>query len=481
MRGRFTRGGSRQGEGTGRTKRRQAFLAELRRAAAGGPVTPRAAAPATPAARAIVPATAVPAREVAPRPSPRAPAPAAPPAATRPQIFRAEAMRHRLSAEEGRGVIRIAPPWAWAIVCCVVAALAAALVASIVGQVEVTTRGRGILRPTAGVRALTSQAGGTVAKVEARSGQVVRAGAVLLRIDAPDVQAQVLEADRQLEALRTQFSGVAAQQDQHYAEQIESLRARARRTEEQITSLRGTVKFQERRVAADAQLVAKGLLSELAAGDGRESLAQAQRQLSGAEQSLDQTRQELASLEGRRQDDLWQRQQAISAAQNRRDSLALQERQSVVTAPEDGTVDALSARVGEVVRAGQTVGKLIPAGSPLQVVAFLAERDRGFVKPGDEVRLELDQLPHAEYGTLRARIARIGDDLASPAEIREALGDEQKLEAPSYRVELEITDATPAEAAHVTLRTGGLMDVRYTLRRQRLITLVFTPLARFFR
>ena len=473
MRMRLTHGGMRRNDGAARTKKREAFLAELRRAAGHAQVPPH-----TPASRAIVPATAVPAREVAPRPAPRAPAPAAQP---RPQLFRAEAVRHRLSSEEGRGVVRVAPPWAWAIVCCVVTGLGAALAASIVGQVEVTTRGRGILRPTAGVRALTSQTAGTVARVEARSGEAVRAGAVLLRIDAPDVQAQILEADRQLAALRTQFSGVAAQQDQHYAEQIESLRARGRRSEEQMASLRGSVRHQERRVAADAQLVEKGLVSELAAGDGRESLAQAQRQLSATEQGLDQTRQELASLESRRQDDLWQRQQAIAAAQNRRDSLALIQQQSVVTAPDDGTVEALSVRVGEVVRPGQTIGKLIPVGSPLHVIAFLAERDRAFAKPGDEVRLELDQLPHAEYGTLRARIARIGDDLASQSEIHDALGEEQKLEAPSYRVELEITDGSAADAAHVKLRTGALMDVRYTLRRQRLITLVFTPLRRFFR
>jgi multidrug resistance efflux pump len=186
-------------------------------------------------------------------------------------------------------------------------------------------------------------------------------------------------------------------------------------------------------------------------------------------------------MESRRQDELWQRQQAIAAAQNRRDSLALLQRQSVLVAPEDGTVEALSVRVGEVVHAGQAIGKLIPAASPLHVVGFLAERDRAFVKPGDEVRLELDQLPHAEYGTLRGRISRIGDDLAAPSEIRDALGEQQKLDGASYRVEVQITDASVAEAAQVKLRTGGLMDVRYTLRRQRLIALVFNPLRRFFR
>ena len=95
--------------------------------------------------------------------------------------------------------------------------------------------------------------------------------------------------------------------------------------------------------------------------------------------------------------------------------------------------------------------------------------------------MQLDQLPHAQYGTLRARIVRIADDLASPAELRDALGEDQKLAAPSYRVELEITDARAADAAHVKLRTGALMNVRFTLRRERLVTLVLSPLKRWFR
>jgi multidrug resistance efflux pump len=248
---------------------------------------------------------------------------------------------------------------------------------------------------------------------------------------------------------------------------------------EQIDSLRASASHQQRRLDADQQLLAKGLVSDIAVGETRDALAQAQRQLNAAEQSLDQTRQELASLEARRQDELWQRQQLVSAAQTKRDSLAVALQESVLRAPEDGVVEALTVRVGEVVQAGQPVGKIVPVQSPLVVVSLLAERDRAFAKPGDEVQLELDQLPHAEYGTLRAKVVRIAGDLASPQEIREAFGEEGKPGAPSYRVELEITDASAAEAAKVQLRTGTLMDVRYTLRRQRLITLVFSPLRRW--
>jgi membrane fusion protein len=244
--------------------------------------------------------------------------------------------------------------------------------------------------------------------------------------------------------------------------------------------LRSSAEHYERRVQADLGLLKRGLVSEMAVSETRDSLAQAQRQLSAAEQTLDQTRQELASLESRREDELWNRQERLAAAQNKRDALAVVLRQAVIEAPQDGTVEALLVKEGEVVQAGQPLGKLVPVDSPLQVVSFLAERDRAFAKPGDEVQLELDQLPHAQYGTLQAKVLRIGDDLASPSEIHDALGD-QKLEAPSYRVELEITDARAAESANVKLRTGTLMNVRFTLRTERLITLVLNPLRRWFR
>jgi membrane fusion protein len=417
----------------------------------------------------------------------RAPARAEDPQAERaerpqaaPRLFREEALKHRLAFEEGRGLVRVSPPWTWALLWIVVSGLCAAIATSFVGKVEVTGRGRGILRPATGVRVLTSQLGGTVVRVEARSGERVKAGASLLRIESPTVQAQLLEADRELEALRTQYSTVSSQQDEHYSEQIANLKARAKRVEEQIASLRSSAEHYERRVQADLGLLKRGLVSEMAVSETRDSLAQAQRQLSAAEQTLDQTRQELASLESRREDELWNRQERLAAAQNKRDALAVVLRQAVIEAPQDGTVEALLVKEGEVVQAGQPLGKLVPVDSPLQVVSFLAERDRAFAKPGDEVQLELDQLPHAQYGTLQAKVLRIGDDLASPSEIHDALGD-QKLEAPSYRVELEITDARAAESANVKLRTGTLMNVRFTLRTERLITLVLNPLRRWFR
>jgi membrane fusion protein len=338
-----------------------------------------------------------------------------------------------------------------------------------------------MLRPAGGVRVLAAEVAGTVANVEARSGDAVRAGAALVTLDAPAVRGQLLEAERQVADVRTRFADGAARQDAHHAEQVERLRARVRRAVEQVESARGSVAYQQRRVGTEAELRRRDLVSELSVAESREALAQAQRQLAAAEAALEQTRQELAAIEARREDDLWQRRQLVTSAESKRDALTLLERQTVVRAPEDGTVEALLVRPGEVVQAGQALGKLIPGGTDLRVVCFLPERDRAFVRPGDPVHLELDQLPYGEFGTLRGRVARIGDDLASPLEVKDALGEQQKVDVPTYRVEVEVTDARAARDAGVRLRSGMLTDVRFTLRRQRLVTLALDPLRRWFR
>jgi HlyD family secretion protein len=295
------------------------------------------------------------------------------------------------------------------------------------------------------------------------------------------VQGQLLEAERQVQAVKTDFQAISSKQEQHYQEQSLRLQARIAKLKQQVSSNQESVVLFERRLKANLTLEKQGLVSSISADEAREALAQAQRQLNANQQALDQTQQELASLEGRRQDELWQRKQVLSGAQTKRDALAFMVGQTMVCAHEDGLVEAILVRPGETVQSGQALGKVIPQDGPLQVVSFLAEKDRAFVKPGDEVHLELEQLPYGEFGTLRAKVIRISDDLASPAEIREALGDDQKLEAPTYRVELEITDTRAAQAAGIKLRTGMQASVRYTLRRERLAALVISPLRRWFR
>lgn len=396
-------------------------------------------------------------------------------------IFREEALKHYMQSEEGRGLVKISPPWTWTLLLILLTALAAALVGACFGQLEINGRGMGIVRPSAGVHKITSQVAGTVKSVEARSGQTVKAGSVLLRMDSPEIQGRLLEASRQTEAVQRDYLAISARQDAAYHEQKASLSRRIRSLKAQADNLAESIQVHERTLQARQRLFKEGLISFTEMDEAKNTLAQVRSQQALAKHDMNQAEQEISALESRHQGELWQRSQVVQSATAKVDALSFVHGQTVLHAPQDGVLEAMLVRPGEHVQPEQVVAKLLPLESRLHVVSFLAEKDRAFVKEGQEVQLELHQLPYAEYGTLKARIKRISDDLASPFEVREAFGDDLKLEASSYRVELDITDTQAIEKANTQLRTGMLMNVRYTLRRQRLITLVMDPLRRWFR
>jgi len=356
--------------------------------------------------------------------------------------------------------VRVSPPWTWALLLVLLSGLGSLLLASIIGKVEVNGRGRGILRPRTGIRVVIAKVEGTVGQIEVRSGQRVKGGTLLMRIDAPPLQAQLLEARRQMETVRKHYKVTAALQDQAQTEQARRLTARIDKLKNQIASQLGSIELQDRNLHRNLVLEQQGILSSATTDQAREASANAQRQLNLMEQSLEQTSQERAALANGRQESLWNRRQTIQNAEVRTEALAFALGQTCLEAPEDSVVEAMLVKPGELVRAGQALCKLIPQHAPLHVVSFLEEKDRAFVKPGDEVMLELDQLPYAEYGTLKARVERISDDLTSQFEIQEALGDNPLPNRPTFRIELRITDCRAVEKAPLDELTDRQAIVR---------------------
>lgn len=391
-------------------------------------------------------------------------------------LFRTAALNHHLRGEESSEILRLSPTWTWAITGTVAGLLVIALGLAFFGRVEVHGRGQGILRGAGGVRTLQAQVSGTLRTVFVHPGQSLRKGELLAELDTASLQGQLLEAERQIQILEIEAQGLGARSEAHFFAQESSLRQRMKTLEEQTTSLAESVKLYERKTIANQKLHQEQLVSVMALEDARESLAQARRQLMSNQQALAAAEQELAGLTQRRDEDQGRRSRELQIARTRRDALAFALTQTKILAPEDGILEGMLSRPGDSIQVGQVLGRLLPSRTLLQAVAFLPEKDRAFVKVGDAVKVELEQYPYGEFGTLKGRITRIGEDLAAPQEVKEALGDGAPIDKPLIRVELELS---PTLNPKVILRAGMLLQARFTLRRQRPITLFLEPLRRW--
>jgi hypothetical protein len=77
------------------------------------------------------------------------------------------------------------------------------------------------------------------------------------------------------------------------------------------------------------------------------------------------------------------------------------------------------------------------------------------------------------------RIERIALDLASGAEVSDVLGDRATIAVPSYQVAIRLDGSESLTNVAIRLRPGMLVEVRFPLRQQRLITLILAPLRRW--
>jgi hemolysin D len=110
--------------------------------------------------------------------------------------------------------------------------------------------------------------------------------------------------------------------------------------------------------------------------------------------------QKLAEAE-RKQDRLTQE---LVKAQSKADRTQLK-------APIAGTVQQLTiTTVGQVVTSGQALLTLVPLDAPIEIEAMIANKDIGFVEPGQPVVVKVEAFPFTRYGTIDGEVAKVSRD-----------------------------------------------------------------------
>ena len=79
-----------------------------------------------------------------------------------------------------------------------------------------------------------------------------------------------------------------------------------------------------------------------------------------------------------------------------------------VTSPIDGTVQQIAVTSsGQAISAGQPLLVVVPTDAAIEVVAFVANKDIGFVEPGQKARIKIEAFPYTRYGVIEGRVQRV--------------------------------------------------------------------------
>jgi hemolysin D len=399
---------------------------------------------------------------------------------------------------------------AWA----VIGVFAAAVVWAALGTVDVVAVARGRLIPSDYSKVVQPLESGIVRAIHVRDGQEVRAGAVLIELDPTTSRAEHERLTRELAAVRVHIARLralldgrrtleaapgadptfVALQQQMLRDQwkeresrieaarflVEQRRAAIAATRADIERLETTVPMLAERARAFRILHEGGFVARMqyleveeqrvtrvqALAMQRERLAQDRAALAEAEKQLDAlesefTRSRLGELAEWETRAASLAQEVVKAA--RKSSIQR------LTAPVDGVVQQLVIHtVGAVVTPAQPLMVIVPRDHPLEVEAWVENKDVGFVGPGQPVEVKIDAFPFTRYGAIRGRMTVVS---------RDAVQQEKGVLLYAARARLE-RSSVQVDGRPVPLLAGMAVSAEVKTGERRLIEFFLSPLLR---
>lgn len=135
-----------------------------------------------------------------------------------------------------------------------------------------------------------------------------------------------------------------------------------------------------------------------------------------------------------------------------------------LTAPVDGTVQQLAVHtVGGVVTPAQPLMVIVPKDNPIEVEAYVENKDIGFVNPGQEAVVKIETFPFTKYGTIEAKVTHVSNDAVSDEKRGLIFPARVILARATIQVENKTVNLSPGMAVTVEVKIAQRRVVEYFL------------------
>lgn len=389
-----------------------------------------------------------------------------------------------------------------------------ALLWAIFGHIDVVATAAGRIVPNDRTKTIQPIETATVRSIKVSDGQAVKAGEVLIELDTTNTAADVARIGNDLLTARLQAARAKAllaslasgrppaidvvteadpsrlAQDQRllegqYAEyqaklaridaDIAKREAELRSTQEIVRKLEQTAPIARQRAQDFKDLVDKNFISrhgylekEQTRIEQEADLATQKSRTAELTASLQEARNQRLALvaETRRLalDGLDEAEQKVATYRQEFIKAESRGKLMTLTAPVDGTVQQLAVHtVGGVVTEAQPLMMIVPKDNPIEVEAFVENKDIGFVNPGQEAVVKIETFPFTKYGTIDAKVSGVSGDAVNDEKRGLIFPARVHLERATIQVENKTVNLSPGMAVTVEVKTGKRRVIEYFL------------------
>ena len=411
------------------------------------------------------------------------------------------------------------------------ALLAGLLLWSLIGQLDIIAVAPGRLVPSSYVKVVQPADAGIIKAILVREGDLVHKDQVLVRMDASlseadsrQVQTQLQVAALQLRRIDAELSGAepTAQPDdptelfqqmaaqyrarrQAQSDALATERAVLARTEqdllgaqEQAAKLRKMLPIYVDQERSWRQLVDEGFAGRLQAEERRRQRIEAEQELKarqaaieGYRATIQQSRQRLAQIESAYRQQLYNERVQIDAQYQR----LVQEWEKQLhrnellelKAPQDGIIKDLATHTeGAVLQPGTVLMTIVPDDEPLRAEVWVDNRDRGFVREGQAVKVKVAPYPFQKYGMVQGVVKTVSADASEAPQHGTSPGEGAKSNGQNgagyqFRSIVELkSQVLESDGVRHKLMPGMQVDAEISLGERTVLEYLLSPVRKAF-
>lgn len=385
---------------------------------------------------------------------------------------------------------------------------------SIFGRIDVVATAQGKIIPSGGSKIIQPMETATVKAIHVRDGQHVKAGDVLIELDATMAAADMTRIGNdylttRLQAERSRAMLTALEANQHpalppladvpenrriheqiildgqyseYQAKLASLdaniarrEAELRSTQEVVRKLEQTVPIARQRAQDYKNLVDKNFVSHHAYLEKEQlrieqeaDLATQRSRIKELTAAFNEGRSQRTALiaETRRVtlDMLNEAEQKTTGNSQELVKAETRDKLMRLTAPVDGTVQQLAIHtVGGVVTPAQALMVVVPKDNTLEVEAFLENKDIGFVNAGQAAAVKVETFPFTKYGTIDSKVIHVSHDAIQDEKRGLIYSTRVRLAKATMQVGDKLINLTPGMAVTVEVKTASRRVIEYFL------------------
>jgi membrane fusion protein (multidrug efflux system) len=266
---------------------------------------------------------------------------------------------------------------------------------------------------TGHVHQVSAEVDGQVAAVQAAENQAVRAGDVLIRLDAEEFNIgaeKAASSEAEAQAAEAQTRSAIAQADA----QLIQAQASARQAEAQVEQAHAQASLAQLTLDRDNRMAQDRAVTPADLDEARATFAAAQAAEQAAAANADSVKASITSAQARRDAMAAQLNASAAALRLARAAVADARRQLAyvaITAPADGWVGNKNVEVGNRVQIGQTL--LVVVEPQVWFEANFKETQLARIREGQEAEVRVDAIPgHVFHGKVESVAPASGAEFA---------------------------------------------------------------------